>query len=424
MTDTLDVLRDLGSVAELSDLAAKGLAPLTALKYNSHIHLPPNFSAFDSVTQAVTLAAAQDVRALGVSNYYDYRVYADFVHQCKTSSVFPMFGLEIIALDAAMTEAGVKVNDPNNPGRFYICGKGITRFDHLSPAAADILGTIRRNDEARMRKMIGKLSDIFAQRGFDAGLDEAAIIDRVVTRHGYPADAVVLQERHVAQAFQEALFAGTPAGDRQAVLTGILGTKPTCNIDDAVGVQGEIRSRLMKAGRDAFVTETFVSFDEAYKLILALGGIPTYPTLADGANPICEYEDPTETLIANCRARDIYFAELIPIRNTPEVFAEYVKAYHAADIPVVAGTEHNTLDLIGLHPTCRKGTPMPPEVMGILWEGVCVVAAHQFLVASGECGFVDETGKPNPDHATDRERIESFASLGAAVIERYFQTLQ
>jgi hypothetical protein len=48
------------------------------LKNNAHIHLPPNFSAFETVEQAVDLAAAQGVRVLGVSNYYDYAVYDDF----------------------------------------------------------------------------------------------------------------------------------------------------------------------------------------------------------------------------------------------------------------------------------------------------------------------------------------------------------
>jgi hypothetical protein len=28
-----------------------------------------------------------------------------------------------------LCEAGVRVNDPGNPGKTYLCGKGITRFD-------------------------------------------------------------------------------------------------------------------------------------------------------------------------------------------------------------------------------------------------------------------------------------------------------
>ena len=35
---------------------------MRSLPANAHIHLPPNFSAFDSVEQAVSLAAEQGLR--------------------------------------------------------------------------------------------------------------------------------------------------------------------------------------------------------------------------------------------------------------------------------------------------------------------------------------------------------------------------
>ena len=70
-------------------------------------------------------------------------------------------------------------------------------------------------------------------------------------------------------------------------------------------MQNEIRTHLMKAGKPAFVEETFVSFEEACRLILELGGIPCYPTLADGTSPICPYEEPVEKLIENIRRRGI-----------------------------------------------------------------------------------------------------------------------
>ena len=50
---------------------------------NSHIHLPPNFSAFNSVQQAIDLASQQSVGVLGVSNYYDYDVYGQFVELAR-----------------------------------------------------------------------------------------------------------------------------------------------------------------------------------------------------------------------------------------------------------------------------------------------------------------------------------------------------
>ena len=114
---------------------------------------------------------------------------------------------------------------------------------------------------------------------------------------------------------------------------------------------------------------------------------------------------------------------MIPIRNTTGVLREYVTTMRAAGLVVTAGTEHNTLDLIPIDPSCKDGA-VPDDVKEIFWEGACVVAAHQFLTLHGECGFVDGQGKPNPDYASADERIAAFASIGAAVIQRYYRSVR
>jgi len=59
------------------------------------------------------------------------------------------------------------------------------------------------------------------------------------------------------------------------------------------------------------------------------------------------------------KQRRIHCAELIPNRNTPEVLGAYARALRAAGITVLAGTEHNTLDLIPIEPRCAGGIPVP-----------------------------------------------------------------
>lgn len=393
------------------------ISPLTLpnFRVNAHIHLPPNFSAFDTVAQAVDLAAEQGLGVLGASNYYDFGVYQELAERAAAAGIYPLFGLEIIALLEDLQQAGIKINDPGNPGKLYLCGKGITRFAPFTPEGEALLNVIRESDSTRMARMTDRLAAVFAEAGFDLGLTETAIKERIVRRHGSPAETVYLQERHLAQAFQEVLFERVPGPERPAALERLFGTaakKP----DDAVSVQNEIRSHLMKAGRPAYEPETFVGFEHAYRLILALGGIPCYPTLADGANPICAFETPVESLIAGILARGIHCAELIPLRNRPEVLAEYVLAMRTAGLVVTAGTEHNTLDLVPLDPACLGGAPLPDELRAIFWEGACVVAAHQHLVARGEAGFVDEAGNPHPGYATADDRIRAFAAIGAEVI--------
>jgi hypothetical protein len=417
----LAFLKALGTPKDLADGAGSGGLQTVGLKVNSHIHLPPNFSAFQSVPEAIGLAAGQGIQVLGVSNYYDYDVYGDFAEGARKSRIFPLFGLEIICLIDDLVKAGVKINDPGNPGKMYVCGKGITRFAPFSAEAERLLGIIRHNDSKRMREVIRKLSEVFAHRGLRIPLTEADVIDLIAKRHGCPRKRIYLQERHVCQAFQEAIFTAVPAAERIEKLSRVFGlaAAPKFGPDDAVKIQNEIRAQLMKAGKPAYVDETFVNFDQAYRLILELGGIPAYPTLADGANPICPFEQPVGKLISELRRLGFQCAEFIPIRNMPEVLAQYVKAMRAAGLIITAGTEHNTLDMLPLEPACLKAMPVPADVKQIFWEGACVVAAHQFLTLHGECGFVDAQGKPNPKYPDTEARMAAFRSLGETVIQRY-----
>jgi hypothetical protein len=265
-----------------------------------------------------------------------------------------------------------------------------------------------------MREMAGKMAGVFSDHGIDTGLDEESVIARVVKRHGCSADTVTLQERHLAQAFQEVFFDKVPEDQRGQKLSGLFGTSAQSNSSDAVGNQNEIRSNLMKAGKICFVPETFVNLAQAKELIVELGGIPCYPVLADGSKDRCEYETPMEGLIETLKANKYTMVELITIRNSAEVLAEYVSAIRKAGIAVVAGTEHNTLDLLPMKPACVGGEAVPPEIDAIFREGICVLAAHAFLKAHGKDGFVDE------QESGANERIERFSRIGAVVLKKYF----
>jgi uncharacterized protein YbjT (DUF2867 family) len=173
---------------------------------NAHVHVPPNFSAFGSVGEAVRRAAAEGVRVLGVSNYYDYRVYGEFAAEARRQGVYPLFGMEVIAAVEEPARKGVRVNDPDNPGRMYLCGKGITKYERMTKRAKELIGIIRGNDERRMREMIEKLAGLFRGAGVETGLDNETVVRMMVERYGCERDAVTLQERHVALAFQEVLF--------------------------------------------------------------------------------------------------------------------------------------------------------------------------------------------------------------------------
>lgn len=412
MSKALDLVRNVATIDEVRQAVVAGFKPCCRPKTNSHIHLPPNFSAFETVEQAVALAEAQNVRVLGVSNYYDYRVYDTFAGLVERANIFPVFGLEIISLVDKYVNEGLRINDPGNPGRMYICGKGITGFASPSQRAAELLGTIRSRDEKRMAEMTAKINAIFTAAGVSVNLDDAKVIDMVVKRHNCPRESVTLQERHVAMAFQQKFFDMVKPANRAAALSKIFGCEYAGKTEDEVALQGDIRSYLMKAGKAAFVTETFLSFEEAYELILQLGGVPCYPTLIDGAKTLCDYERTPKELVAHLKESNIHMAELIPIRNKPDMLGKYVRAMRAAGIAVVGGTEHNTLDLLPIEPQCVGGVEVDDDIKEIFFEGMCVAAAHQYQRLNGLAGFVDPRGNRNGD-------IEIFAKAGAALIGKY-----
>ncbi|MFW6286506.1 MAG: hypothetical protein ACOC29_01060 [Candidatus Sumerlaeota bacterium] len=420
LSEVFKPLADIVSPDELKSLAENVDVKAERLLNNSHVHLPPNFSAFESVQQVADIAASENIGVLGVTNYYDYAVYGEFAKCAADKGIFPVFGLEIISLVDELVENGVLVNDPNNPGRFYFCAKGAVGVADPTPRGQELLDTIRKNDTERMAEMTRKVGEVLKDNGIDVQLTDEDVIAMICQRHGVERETVTIQERHIAQAYQEALFHAVPAENRLETLEKLFGVPSKADDpDDAVTIQGDLRSHLMKSGKPAFVKEAFLKFEQAHELILELKGLPCYPTLADGTDPICGYEDPVGDLIADLKDRKIHMCEFIPTRNTPEVLRDYVVAMREAGMAVVGGTEHNTLSLIPIEPKCSGAAEIPEEVKDIFWEGICVCAAHQYMVLNDKTGFVDGDGNPNADYDSDEERIRAFASMGAALIKKY-----
>lgn len=377
---------------------------------NTHVHFPPNFSAFGTVADAIDAATREGAAAVGISNFFDQQVYARFAEQAQAAGILPLFGLEFITLDDDLAAAGVRVNDPANPGRMYLCGKGIAPFRRKSEVAARIATSIRSGNDDRAAEMVAKLARWFAACGLDTGLTAEAIARDVAAAAGVPVEWVSLQERHIAMAFQRVL-AGLPAAERAAVLERAYGAPSGVDTDDEVALQGELRSRLIKAGTPGFVAEVPLGFADAYRYVLEMDGIPTYPTLADGTAPVCPFEDPAERLAAQLVERGIHAAELIPVRNTSACVDAYVKAFTDAGIIVMAGTEHNTLDRIPIEVACADG-PASTSARRAFWEATCVVAAHQHEVAAGRPGYVDRSGGRTPVPTS------ALIELGATLIRK------
>ena len=149
-------------------------------------------------------------------------------------------------------------------------------------------------------------------------------------------------------------------------------------------------------------------------IILDAGGIPCYPVLLDNdKGSFTEFENDYDKLCRYLKDRNIFSVELIPGRNDLKVLENFVKFFDEQEFLVTFGTEHNTPARPPLSITCRHETPLTAELNKINYGSACVIAAHQFLIAGGETGYLEKNGAPRLG------KKEEFVRFGNAVIRHF-----
>ncbi len=84
---------------------------------NAHLHTPYSFSAFDKLTDALDRAVNENVKVVGINDFYSMDGYKEWNDGCAERKLFPLFNIEFISLQQDDQAAGVRVNDPNNPAK-------------------------------------------------------------------------------------------------------------------------------------------------------------------------------------------------------------------------------------------------------------------------------------------------------------------
>ena len=98
---------------------------ISSILVNGHFHTPYSFSAFSEIDQVLGMASKEGVQVLGINDFYTTDGYEEFASLAKKSKIYPLFNIEFMALQKDLQAEGVRVNDPNNPGRTYFSGKGL-----------------------------------------------------------------------------------------------------------------------------------------------------------------------------------------------------------------------------------------------------------------------------------------------------------
>jgi len=396
------------------ELQQAPVPPDLIYEVNGHIHTPYSFSAFSSVNPIFEMAVEEDVKILGINDFYTTGGYLEFHENAVENWVFPLFNIEFIALDQELQKKGIRVNDPNNPGRTYFSGKGLDFPETLDPAHAKIVESVKAETHRQVETMVDKTNSILTDIGSDLRLGYQEI------RKNYARDLV--RERHIAKALRIAIFEKSPTlEERMTFLTALYdGKEPKANPESNSAVEIEIRNNLLKAGGKAFVEEdekAFLSVDAVIDIIINAGGIPCYPVLLDDAKgSITDYEADKEALLIELRQKKIFCMELMPGRNDAGILNDFVDFFHSKGFIILFGTEHNTPDMIPLTVSCRHQVPLSAELKKISFEGACIIAAHQYLRAQGSESLVMKWSD------LDSEQKNSILALGKAVIYHFTNT--
>ena len=345
------------------------------LHVNAHIHTPYSFSSFTGMDQAFEMAVEEDIKVLGVNDFYVTDGYDEFAQLARQHNIFPLFNIEFIALSKELQEKGIRVNDPGNPGRTYLCGKGLNHPSTIRGKCRKMLENVKVESQRQIVEMIGKLNDWLKETEVDIEFTCDEIRRRFARQ--------LVRERHIAQALRTVIFERyTDDTQRREVLQKIYGGAPSgVDIQNAAALENELRNNLLKAGKKVFVPEdekAFLSIGQVRAIILNAGGIPCYPVLLDdAAGNFTEFEANWDQLYQNLVNMDIHCIELIPQRNRLEVMEPFVRYYYKKDFTVTFGTEHNAPGLIPLTPHCSGNTPLTDFLKQVNYEGACVIATHQ-----------------------------------------------
>jgi hypothetical protein len=407
------VLKDYpDSSALLFDYQSQKVAGV--LQANTHVHTPHSFSFFESIPALFEQAGKENISVLGINDFFTAAGFREFYEQALANRIFPMFNIEIVGLMVQEQYDKFRINDPVNPGRTYLCGKGLDYPFRLDEEYACGLQKIRYENQLHTKEIIQNANRILQEVDRDLSLKYSEIKRR------FARDFVT--ERHVSRAIRLLLTEKFPEPKvfRNA-LSKLFGTKKEeVDPEDRATVENKIRSRFLKSGGRAFIAEDHAAFlpvSEVLQIILNAGGIPCYTVLLDDEQGQCtEYEANKQILLNELKAKDIYCIEFLPARNDPDILKDYARFFRKNQFIILFGTAHSTPDERPLLITTRDGKPLDDELSEISFEGSSVIAAHQYLRARGEQGYLDPKGNPQI------KRISEFISLGKAVIHRFIHS--
>jgi predicted metal-dependent phosphoesterase TrpH len=391
----IEALKELKKLEDQGDISP----PEKYKGVNLHLHTNESFSLFKSPTEAAWFCHRAGIEVCGINDHYTIKGHKEFREACKILGQKATYSIEAIALSTESKMKGERYNDPKNPGRVYLCGKGVIHPLESDSSNEKLLKAIKNELKNRCTKMTKKANSLI--NDIDSSLKITFDDVLKLTPHGN------VTERHIAQAITNLInnkFQNI--NSRRRFLFKLVGNIKDEDIIHEYKLQNLIRNRLLKAGGPAFVEEpskAFPSIERIVQLFRGYGSIPTYPILG---NPITEKEISLDALFHELEQFKIFAVEVIPRRNTKKRLDTIFKIAKKYGLPIFNGTEHNTKTPSSLLDKFSSNS----TYLHTFKRGANLLLGHSFLSINTGEGYINLDGELT---FQDREKgIDFFSFIG------------
>jgi len=348
---------------------------------NLHVHTSESFSVFQSPTEAVWHAYCEDILYFGINDHYTIAGHPEFRDACAAAGIRAGFSIEAIAMDEKALKKNRRYNDPDNPGRMYLIGKGVIR--DLKRESRSHLTAMQDAIRMRNRRIVEKLNGYAGRRGI---LLELTYTDaELLTPNGNTT------ERHVVQAMCDRIAERYPDIEKRRVVYEHLIDYPVDDktVIDSAEIQTLVRARLVKSGCPCYVEEDEKAFTTVENLVMmyrAYGSVPTYPLMG---NPITEEEEDLGQLVRKMLDIGLFAFDIIDYRTEVRRAGEVIDTASRYGLPVFIGTEHNTKTMLPLVGPVAGA----PDYYDYFLRSANFLLGHQLLGALCDYGSVTKSGK-------------------------------
>jgi hypothetical protein len=373
----------LEAIRELKNLEAHGIIPppKKVKGVNVHVHTSESFSVFRSPSEAAWAGYRAGLEVFGINDHYTIDGHREFGEACRILDLKAGLSVEVMAMHEKARENGERTNDPLNPGRTYLCGKGVVHDLEPGSSSEELLKTMRNAFRKRCEEMTEKVNAFLESANSSLGLSFDDVL-RLTPRGN-------VTERHIAQAVTILISNKFPEKmSRKAFLKKLIGEFDDNDLCREDLFQDLIRNRILKAGGPAYVeepAEAFPGIEDIVQLFRDYGAIPTYPVLG---NPVTEKEKYLDSLFDELEGYGIFAVEVIPKRNTRRRLQEILKNAEKHGFPVFSGTENNTKTVEPL----LDELSADPVFLPVLRQGAYLILGHQFLSKYAGKGYINQNG--------------------------------